>query len=100
MTPDIADLLLAAYDCGYCHAAGIAIESPVSPYLRHLLTTVAMRHRTEVLALRAWADPPLSRQMPPWLRALAAEADALACETAPLGSGKAFERLSGEATER
>lgn len=100
--PDIADLLLAAYDAGYSHAAGIPLESPQSPLLRQLLTTVAMRHQTEVLALRAWADPPLRRQIPPWLAALAAQADAVgmemaihdhlsappaASETAPLGNG-------------
>src|SRR6476619_1506265 len=70
---ELADLLLSAYDAGYCHAAGIPIESPQSPYLRQLLTTIAQRHATEVLAMRAWADPPLSRQIPAWLRELAAQ---------------------------
>lgn len=83
MNPDIADLLLAAYDAGYCHAAGIPMESPASPLLRDLLTTIAQRHAIEVLALRAWADPPLRRAMPPWLAALAAEADAMQLDLPP-----------------
>ena len=86
--PDIADLLLAAYDAGFRHAAGIPMELPVNPLTRQLLTTVAQRYAVEVLAMRAWADPPIRRQIPPWLRALAAEYDALGHETAPLGNGR------------
>lgn len=66
----IADLLLSAYDAGYCHAAGIALESPQNTGMADLLTTIAMRHQSEVLALRSWADPPLlADDVPGWLLA-------------------------------
>jgi hypothetical protein len=66
----IADLLLSAYDAGYCHGAGIALDEPASPGLRELLSTLAMRHQSEVLALRQWTDPPvLADEIPGWLLA-------------------------------
>ena len=74
----IADLLLSAYDCGFCHGAGIALESPPNPGMASLLATIAMRHQSEVLALRQWTDPPLrSDDVPGWLLALSSQADAI-----------------------
>lgn len=66
----IADLLLSAYDAGYCAGAGIALDRAANPGMDDLLATIAMRHQSEVLALRAWADPPLlADEIPGWLLA-------------------------------
>jgi hypothetical protein len=70
MERGIADLLLSAYDAGYCAGAGLDCEQATHPGLADLLTTLAARHQAEVLALRAWTDP-LPRDAPIWLRAAA-----------------------------
>lgn len=70
MERGISDLLLSAFDAGFCHGAGIAMESPLHAGMRELLATLAMRHQAEVLALRGWADPPLlADEVPGWLLA-------------------------------
>ena len=66
----IADLLLSAYDAGYAAGAGLPCEQATHPGLADLLTQLAERHRAEVLALRAWGDPPLlADEIPGWLLA-------------------------------
>lgn len=71
----LADLLLTVYDSGYCAGAGIACESAATG-LADLLTTLAARHQAEVLALRAWGDPPIrADELPAWLLSLPQQAD-------------------------
>lgn len=71
MERGIADLLLSAYDAGYSAGAGIACEAATHPGLRQLLGTIAMRHQSEVLALRQWSDPVVSADdLPGWLLAM------------------------------
>jgi len=66
----IADLLLSAFDAGYCAGAGVPCEQATHPGLADLLATLAMRHQAEVLALRGWLDPPLlADEVPGWLLA-------------------------------
>lgn len=72
----IGDLLLSAYDAGYSAGAGIACEAATHPGLADLLTTLAERHRAEVLALREWADPPIrAADLPSWLLSLPSQSD-------------------------
>jgi hypothetical protein len=72
----IADLLLSAYDAGYCAGAGVPCLAPINLGMRELLAMIAMRHQSEVLALRQWSDPPISRDDPPsWLLSLPQQAD-------------------------
>lgn len=78
MERGIADLLLSAYDAGYCAGAGVSCEQATHPGLRELLATIAMRHQAEVLALRGWVDPPLTAdELPGWLLSLAQQADSV-----------------------
>lgn len=87
----IADLLLSAFDAGYCAGAGVPCEQATHPGLRDLLATIAMRHQAEVLALRGWSDPPLLRdEVPGWLlahaeRQVLPSAPPEGWQTAPLG---------------
>lgn len=84
----LADLLLSAYDAGYCAGAGLACEQATHPGLADLLTTLAQRHQAEVLALRAWADPPiLADELPGWLLAQCERQAALSDATPPEGWG-------------
>lgn len=91
MERGIADLLLSAYDAGYCAGAGLECEQATHPGMAALLETIAARHEAEIMALRAWTDPPLPRDAPIWLRA-AAERQAIeqtpppeGWHTAPIG---------------
>lgn len=69
MERGLADLLLSAYDAGYCAGADLPVEPAAHTGLADLLATLAERHRIETLAARAWADPPLRGEIPGWLLA-------------------------------
>lgn len=71
----LADLLLSVADHFYSLGAGLPSET-TDPGVRDLLATLEARHRDEVLALRAWSDPPLLRdQVPGWLLQQQQQAD-------------------------
>jgi hypothetical protein len=66
----MGDLLLTIYDHAYCAGANLPSEAPTDANLRDLLSTLAGRHRAEVLALRGWIDPPIAAEdLPGWLLA-------------------------------
>lgn len=82
----IGDLLLSAYDAGYSAGAGIACEAATHPGLADLLSTIAMRHQSEVLALRQWSDPAIrADDLPGWLLAQRERDTALDGTTPPDG---------------
>lgn len=81
----MADLLLSVADHFYSLGAGLPSEAATYPGLADLFTTLEARYQTEILALRNWADPPLSRdEIPGWLLQQQQQAD----ETAPLGDSQ------------
>lgn len=74
----LADLLLSVYDAGYCAGAQLPLETPLHTGLAALLTTLAERHRAEILALRGWVDPPRDLdELPGWLLSLSQQADVI-----------------------
>lgn len=82
----LADLLLTVYDAGYCAALGSPPELAAAASTADLLTTLAARHRAEVLASRGWLglDPPLTNdEIPGWLLAHCERQNALGDATPP-----------------
>ncbi len=74
----LADLLLLIYDSAYCAGANLPSESPADPILRDLLSTIAGRHRAEILTFRGWCDPPiLADDLPGWLLTLKQQAETI-----------------------
>lgn len=71
----MADLLLTIADHFYTLGAGLPSET-TDAGMRDLLTMLESRHRDEILALRAWGDPPLLRdEVPGWLLKQQQQAD-------------------------
>jgi hypothetical protein len=82
----LADLLLTIYDAAYCAGANLPSEAPADPGVRDLVSTIAGRHRAEILAARGWIDPPLlNDEIPGWLLALRERYAALGDATPPDG---------------
>lgn len=64
----LASVLLDIYHAAYCAGANLPTEAPTDPFIRDLLSTLAGRHRVEILAPRGWLDPPaLNDEIPGWL---------------------------------
>lgn len=79
-----ADLLLTIYDHAYCAGANLPSEAPADSSLADLLSTLAGRHRAEVLAPRGWLDPPIATEdIPGWLLAHCELQTALGDSTPP-----------------
>jgi len=71
----LADVLLDIYHAAYCAGANIPTEAPADRHLRDLLSTLAGRHRAEILIPRGWAEPPLTAdELPGWLLTLPQQA--------------------------
>jgi hypothetical protein len=82
------DLLLDIYHAAYCAGANLPTEAPVDTHTRDLLSTLAGRHRVEILAPRGLLDPPLlADDLPGWLLAQREREVALADATPPEGWG-------------
>jgi hypothetical protein len=66
----LADLLLSIYHAAYCAGANLPTEAPEGTYTRDLLSTLAGRHRVEILAPRGLLDEPATNdELPGWLLA-------------------------------
>jgi hypothetical protein len=82
----LADVLLDIYHAAYCAGANIPTEPPADPYLADVLSTLAGRHRAEILLPRGWIDPPLTNdELPGWLLAHVERQVALGDATPPEG---------------
>jgi hypothetical protein len=66
----LADLLLDIYHAAYCAGANLPTEAPANTHTRDLLSTLAGRHRAEILIPRGWLDAPVTNdELPGWLLA-------------------------------